>query len=343
LTSNIEPPTFVVVDLNHIFLFIAVVSPLLVLVRGWRPGGIFRGWRVAAVVVLAITGVAWLFFREHAGYVGGGAWFTVLFLPAVALRRASELAAKGRYQSARRLATALQYLHPTAQVREQVRLFRALELRESINDHAQTQNPPQDRHSQLRNAPAVAIFIAANLLVFGVELWRGALSNPAALHRLGVLDPVAVIAKGEFWRLFTALFLHYNLLHLAFNLFALYILGPPFERTIGTVQFAGCYLISGIGSTGGNILLTLAHVVRPAELIGASGCVMGIVGAWAGFLLRHRHTWRAKERLLNILLIVGIQLIFDVLTPGISMSAHLCGLVTGFVVGLAVAPKKAPI
>ena len=330
-------------DLNHIFLFIAVVSPLLVLARGWRPGGIFRGWRIAAVVVLAITGAAWLFFRKQAGYVGGGAWFAVLFLPAVGLRRASELAARGRYQSARRLATLLQYLHPTAQLREQVRIFRTLELRESVNDHARTKTAPQDRHSQLRNAPAVAIFIAANVLAFGVELWRGALSNPTALHRLGVLDPAAVVAKGEFWRLFTALFLHYNLLHLVFNLFALYVLGPPLERTIGTIRFAGCYLIAGIGSTAGVILLTIFRLLRPAELIGASGCVMGIVGAWAGFLLRHRHTWGAKERLLNILMIVGIQIIFDISTPEVSMSAHLCGLATGFVVGLAVAPKKASI
>jgi len=45
-------------DLNHIFLFIAVTTPLLVLARAWRPEGIFRGWRIAAVIVLAITGVA---------------------------------------------------------------------------------------------------------------------------------------------------------------------------------------------------------------------------------------------------------------------------------------------
>jgi len=63
------------VDLNHIFLFVAIVSSVLVLARAWRPGGVFRGWRVAAIIVLAITGIAWLFCRDYAGYVGGGAWF----------------------------------------------------------------------------------------------------------------------------------------------------------------------------------------------------------------------------------------------------------------------------
>ena len=327
-------------DLNHIFLFIAVISPLLVLARAWRPGGIFRGWRIAAIIVLGITGAAWLFFRENAGYVGGGAWFALLFLPAVGLRKASQLAAQGRYESARRLTALLHFLHPTAQLRDQLQLFQSLELQGRAVDQIEIENVPQDRPSRLRNARVVVIFILLNVAAFCVELWRGALTNPATLHRLGALDFFAVINKGEFWRLFTALFLHYNLLHLVFNLFALYVLGPPLERTIGALRFAMCYVIAGIGSTGGVVLLTLLKIVRPAELVGASGCVMGIVGAWAGFLIRHRHVWQAKQRLLNILLIIAIQIVFDISTPQVSTSAHLCGLVTGFVIGLAVAPKR---
>jgi len=327
-------------DLNHIFLFIAVITPLLVLARAWRPEGIFRGWRIAAVIVLAITGVAWLFFREYAGYVGGGAWFALLFLPAVGLRKASQLAAHGRYQSARRLTALLQFLHPTAQVRDQLQLFRNLESRARSGDQIQGQSPPQDRERRLQRAPAVIAFILLNVGAFCIELWRGALTNPIILHRLGALDFYAVISKGEFWRLFTALFLHYNLLHLVFNLFALYVLGPPLERTIGTVRFAMCYLIAGVGSTAGVVLLTVIKIVRPAELVGASGCVMGIVGAWAGFLVRHRHVWQARQRLLNILLIIAIQIVFDISTPQVSTSAHLCDLVTGFAIGLVVAPKR---
>ena len=327
-------------DLNHIFLFIAVISPLLVLARAWRPGGIFRGWQIGAIIVLAITSVAWLFFREYAGYVGGGAWFALLFLPAVGLRKVSQLAAQGRYESARRLTTALQFLHPTAQLRDQLQLFQRLELRGNAGDEIKTEPAPQDRFGRLRRAPVVVSLILLNIAVFCIELWRGALTNPTMLHRLGALDFFAVISKGEFWRLFTALFLHYNLLHLAFNLFALSVLGPSLERTIVAVRFAACYLIAGVGSTGGVIALTLLKIVRPAELVGASGCVMGIVGAWAGFLVRHRHVWQAKQRLLNILLIIAIQILFDISTPQVSTSAHLCGVVTGFVIGLVVAPKR---
>jgi len=315
---------------------------LLVLARAWRPGGVFRGWRIAAIIVLAITGVTWLFFRDCAGYVGGGAWFALLFLPAVGLRKASQLAERGRYESARRLTAALKFLHPTAQVRDQLQLLQKMESRGHAANVVEPENVPQERPGRLRHAPVVGVFILLNIAVFCIELWRGALTNPATLHRLGALDFFAVIHRGEFWRLFTAVFLHYNLLHLVFNLFALYVLGPPLERTIGAVRFAACYLIAGIGSTGGVVLLTLIKIVRPAELVGASGCVMGIVGAWAGFLIRHRHVWQAKQRLLNILLIIVIQVLFDISTPQVSTSAHLCGLVTGFVIGLLVAPKRTP-
>ena len=67
---------------------------------------------------------------------------------------------------------------------------------------------------------------------------------------------------------------------------------------------------------------------------------MGIVGAWAGFLLRHHHVPRARQRLANIAMIVVIQVAFDLSTPQVSMAAHLCGLITGFFAGLAIAPKK---
>jgi rhomboid protease GluP len=133
--------------------------------------------------------------------------------------------------------------------------------------------------------------------------------------------------------------LHGGLAHLLFNLFALYILGPPLERSIGTIRFVACYLISGLASGAGVVALTFMGLVQPAQLVGASGCIMGIVGAWAGFLLRHRHAPYAKQRLGNIFMIIVIQTAFDLSTPQVSMSAHLCGLIAGFFLGLVLAPR----
>ncbi len=328
-------------DLNHILLFVAVVSPLLVLARAWRPGGIFRGWSVAALVVLVVTAAAWFLKPAMAGYIGGGAWFVVLFVPAIGLRKATQLAEQGRYETAVRLTSFVQWFHPTTQVRQQLAIFRRL----ASSSQGRTSQSPQiswtsEFYRQVKESPAVFLFILINLVVFYIEWRRGAWYSSIVMRRLGALDYAEVIGEGEFWRLLTALFLHYGVTHLLFNLFAIYVLGPPLERLIGSFRFAVAYLVSGIGSTAGVVLLTLLRILPPADLVGASGSVMGIVGAWAGFLVRHRHIWHAKQRLLNILLIIVIQIAFDFYTPEVSSTAHICGLVTGFLIGLYLRPGR---
>ena len=329
-------------NLNHILLFLAVISSLLVLARAWRPGAPCHGWRIAAVVVLSVTGIAWLFWRGAAGYIGGGAWFVLLFLPVLGLRKMTDFAAQGDYESARKLGTGLQILHPTSELRNQIQLFRQLESQ--VNHSAEFHSVPVARrterrtpHSQLRSAPAVLIFILLNVVAFLFEISVGDWNDPEILHRIGALDPYSIVVRHEYWRFLTALFLHGGFIHLLFNIFALYLLGPPLERSIGTTQFALCYMVSGLASGAGVVGLTLMGVVQPAQLIGASGSIMGIVGAWAGFLLRHRHALHAKQRLANIAVIIGIQIAFDLSTPQVSMSAHLCGLVAGFFLGLLLA------
>jgi rhomboid protease GluP len=103
------------------------------------------------------------------------------------------------------------------------------------------------------------------------------------------------------------------------------------------MRFAACYLISGLASSAGVVVLTMIGVVQAAQVIGASGCIMGVVGAWAGLLLRHHHAPFAKQRLANIALIVIIQVAFDLSTPQVSMAAHMCGLAAGFLLGLILA------
>jgi membrane associated rhomboid family serine protease len=334
------------VNLNHIFLFIAVISSLLVLARAWRPSAPYRGWRIAALTVLAITCVAWLFWRGAAGYIGGGAWFVLLFVPAIGLRKMTELAAQRNYRSARKLAAALQILHPSTELRDQIYLLRQLESQ--VNHGAVVHSVPieyetarRTRYSQLRSAPAVFIFILLNAVAFLFEISVGDWNDPEVLHRIGALEPYSVVVQHEYWRFFTALFLHGGFIHLLFNVFALYVLGPPLERPIGTLRFVVCYLVSGLASGAGVVSLTLIGLVQPAQLVGASGSIMGIVGAWAGFLMRHRHAPHAKQRLANVVMIVAIQIVFDLSTPQVSMAAHLCGLIAGFFLGLILAPRPA--
>ncbi len=316
------------------------------LARAWRPGTAFHGWWFAALAVLGITGVAWFFWPDAAGYIGGGAWFLLLFLPTIGLRKMTQLAAQGDYRSAANLGAALQLLHPSSELRKRIRVFRRLgsnlELRKNFSSvPADYEMARATWRDQLRSTPAVFILISLNLLVFLFEMSAGDWNDPEFLHRIGALEPYAVVVQREYWRLFTALFLHGGFLHLGFNLFALYVLGPPLERAIGTMRFAACYLISGLASSAGVVALTVMGLVQVAQVIGASGCIMGIVGAWAGFLIRHHHAPLARQRLANIALIVAIQIAFDLSTPQISMAAHLCGLVAGFFLGLVLAPREA--
>lgn len=331
-------------DLNHILLFLAVISPLLVLARAWRPGGPYRGWRVAAVLVLAVTCGSWIMLRPAAGYIGGGTWFALLFLPAIGLRKMTELAARGNYKSAAKLGALLQVVHPSAQLREQVQVFREMGTHQDERvflqprPTAQKRAPSRQRY-HFRHAPAVFTFIVLNVAAFLFESTVGSSNDPEVLHRIGALEPYGIIVQGQYWRLVTSLFLHAGILHLLFNLFALYVLGPPLERSIGSIRFGVCYLISGLISGVGVLSLTVAGFVQVAQLVGASGCIMGVVGGWAGFLLRHRHTPQARQRLGNVIMIVAIQTAFDLSTPQVSMAAHLCGLVGGFLLGLVLSPR----
>ena len=103
--------------------------------------------------------------------------------------------------------------------------------------------------------PVVITLIVLNVAMFLLELLLGGSMNSLTLHRLGQLETWDFFSRGEYWRLLTSLFLHYGAIHLLFNIYALYVLGPALERSIGAIRFLACYLFSGIGSGLGVVLL----------------------------------------------------------------------------------------
>ncbi len=114
-------------ELNHLLLFVAIASPLVVLVQ-LRGAERKRGWRIASMVVLFVTLISWLLVPSVAGYLGGCVWLAFLFLPAIGLHRVADLVARQCYPAARRFINLSRVLHPTNEVREQAQLIRALEL-----------------------------------------------------------------------------------------------------------------------------------------------------------------------------------------------------------------------
>ena len=150
------------------------------------------------------------------------------------------------------------------------------------------------------------------------------------LYRHGAAFGPAV-AAGEWWRLLTPIFLHNGFLHIAFNMFALYLYGQGLERVLGTTRFVALFLAAGFF---GNALSMSVNHARIG--VGASGGVFGVLGAWAVYFWRRRRTsLHADQMLRGILGLIGVNLFLGFVLPGIDMWAHVGGMVGGAAVGFA--------
>jgi len=135
----------------------------------------------------------------------------------------------------------------------------------------------------------------------------------------------AAVHHGEWYRLITSAFLHANIGHIAFNMFALAIVGPAIEAELGRIRFIALYLVSALGGSLGSYLLS-----DPLQLsLGASGAIFGLMGAY--FVIARRRGWDSSA----ILGLILINLLIGFTSTGISWQAHIGGLVVGSVVGLA--------
>jgi membrane associated rhomboid family serine protease len=179
-------------------------------------------------------------------------------------------------------------------------------------------------------APATYALIAINVAAFVAELAGGAslgsFSGGGTLVRDAGLNGPAV-ADGDWWRIVTAGFLHVNLIHIGFNMFALFILGTFLEPGIGTPRFLGVYFVSLLAGSFGALLLT-PH----ATTVGASGAIFGLMAA-AFIVARHRGLEQLASQ---IGFFVIINLAFTLGVAGISVGGHLGGLIGGALAALLI-------
>ncbi|MFJ3391009.1 MULTISPECIES: rhomboid family intramembrane serine protease [Lysinibacillus] len=179
--------------------------------------------------------------------------------------------------------------------------------------------------------PIVSTLIAVNLFVYVLTILPGVGEN---VLKYGV-PANFLIRSGEWWRVFTAMFLHAGFLHVFFNMFSLYLFGPELERIAGKVRFITIYLMSGIV---GNMATYLLYDSSYGSL-GASGAVFGIFGAFGALVYYTRRTMPMLRKL--ILPIIVISVIMTFLQSNVNVYAHLGGLVAGFLLGLVyLHPKR---
>ncbi|MGH7546190.1 MAG: rhomboid family intramembrane serine protease, partial [Gemmatimonadota bacterium] len=175
---------------------------------------------------------------------------------------------------------------------------------------------------------AIAAVFVVEVVVGGPQaLFNG--PSGRRLFDLGALQPLA-IADGQYWRLFTAMFLHAGLLHIGFNAYALWLFGSMLESNLGRTHMVVIYFVSGF------LASAASYAFGPVEAlgVGASGAIFGIFGAFIAFNYRRRHLalaaanlrWAATLILLNLFLAFGFA-------GRIDWRAHLGGLIAGLAAG----------
>jgi rhomboid protease GluP len=154
---------------------------------------------------------------------------------------------------------------------------------------------------------------------------------------LGMKDN-QLIAEGQVWRLFTPMFLHGSIMHIAFNMYALNLFGRRLERYFGHWRFLLLYLLSGFG---GNVL---SMMFTEAPSLGASTAIFGLLGAQGIFIYQNRGLFGSMTRqaLQSVIMIAGINLLFGFVSTGIDNWGHIGGLVGGLIFAWLGGPILAP-
>ena len=186
------------------------------------------------------------------------------------------------------------------------------------------------------NKPLVVYSILSiNLLIWVLTEVIGSSRDPMTLRQFGAITYLD-INNGDYWRLFSAIFLHVGAGHLAVNCLSLLIMGGLLEKMVGHSRFAVIYMGSGIsGSSFSYLMIPFLGVGA-----GASGAIFGCVGALAGYFIVNRKSMgeMGKQNLNAVLILAGINFAFGYIMPGIDNWAHLGGFIAGAILGIGVVP-----
>lgn len=183
------------------------------------------------------------------------------------------------------------------------------------------------------------MLVVVNVLIFFAMLLAGVNGDGREMIRWGAMFPPLVKEEHEYYRLFTAMFLHFDVEHLTGNMVILLALGDNLEQVLGKVRYLAVYLVSGLGAGICSFLYSeLMGSIGVAA--GASGAVFGVIGALFCMLLT------GKDRMENITaprlgLMIAYILYTGFTTPQIDNAAHIGGLLTGIVLmGLMQAGRR---
>lgn len=190
--------------------------------------------------------------------------------------------------------------------------------------------------SRFSRAPVTGALLLIIFAVFVLEWTNGAIDNDEMLIRMGAIVP-GMLSFGEYWRAVAAMFLHANVIHWAANSWALYQLGRLYEMMFGSFRFTVTYLVTGI------IASIASSLWMHGPSVGASGAILGILGAFIFSIKRHPQ-WRnqpwTKSLLRQLVFWAGVNIVLGFSMKNIDNVAHIAGLASGLLIGMV--PHRIP-
>lgn len=191
---------------------------------------------------------------------------------------------------------------------------------------------------QPENKPVVVYsLMAITSLVFLAQLFTGYLMGIDLPAGLGAMQR-SFILSGQLWRLISPVFLHGSLVHIGFNLYALYVIGPGLEKYYGHTRFLALYFLAGFA---GNVASFILSGPNTASL-GSSTAIFGLLAAQGIFIYQNRRLYGQRTRglLMNIISIAAINLFLGLsLSSMIDNWGHLGGMLGGLLFALLAGPK----
>lgn len=185
----------------------------------------------------------------------------------------------------------------------------------------------------LKQYPITSIMIGINLIIMLLMSVDGGSTNQYTLLKYGAYyEPL--ILEGDWYRLFTPMFLHIGWEHFFFNTFSLIIFAAGLEKLIGSTRYFFVYILSGLGGSVFTLFAS-AHVLSA----GASGAIFGVFGAFLAILLTKKYPLDPSTKQIFLVIFV-INMISTFVLSNISITGHIGGLITGFIVTVILTIKK---
>lgn len=182
-----------------------------------------------------------------------------------------------------------------------------------------------------KNTVCTLAIIAINCLIAALVFLSG-IGDEKMYADLG-LNADAALNNGEYYRFISSMFLHSGIVHLMSNMLFLYIFGSSIEKYYGKIKFIVIYLLSGL--VGGLVFCGFSA----SSAVGASGCVFGLAGAVLAYSMRIKRAVDGKDTYFMIMFVI-VSTLGGFLNIDTANSAHIGGLLTGFVAGTLLCNKK---